>query len=195
MGTSRFDTPLTSQSLLLELQDPGNAQAWEEFHQRYAPMIRGWCRQWFPREADDMVQEVFVRLTTCLRTFEYQPGKGRFRGYLKTITHNLMAKLNRDFFARLDADQNEIECAEASADLAARLAAEFDLELLEIAKDRVRGRVQPQTWAAYLATAEEQQKPADVARQLGMRVGTVFQAKHCVIAQLRREIENLQGPA
>ena len=56
-------------------------------------------------------------------------------------------------------------------------------------------RVQPHTWGAYVATAEEWRKPAEVARELGMKVGTVFQAKHSVIALLKREIENLQGPA
>jgi RNA polymerase sigma-70 factor (ECF subfamily) len=64
-----------------------------------------------------------------------------------------------------------------------------------MAKDQVRGRVQPHTWAAYLAVAEEGQKPGEVARKLGMKVGTVFQAKHSVIILLRREIEKLQGLA
>jgi hypothetical protein len=34
---------------------------------------------------------------------------------------------------------------------------------------------------------------AEVARDLGMKVGAVFQAKHSVIAQLRREIQIHQG--
>ena len=59
----------------------------------------------------------------------------------------------------------------------------------------MRRRVQPHTWRAYVATAEEWRKPAEVARELGMKVGAVFQAKHSVITQLKREIENLQGPA
>ncbi len=98
-------------------------------------------------------------------------------------------------YVNTDEDQGALDSVEAGDDLAARLAAEFDLEQLEIARERVRGRVQPQTWAAYVATAEEWRKPADVARELGMRVGTVFQAKHSVITQLRREIVDLQGLA
>ena len=46
-----------------------------------------------------------------------------------------------------------------------------------------------------MATAEEGRKPAEVARELGMKVGTVFQAKHSVIDKLKREIKKLQGPA
>ena len=36
---------------------------------------------------------------------------------------------------------------------------------------------------------------AEVARELGMKVGAVYQAKHSVTALLRREIAELQGPA
>ncbi len=158
-------------------------------------MIQGWCRHWFPHSADDKACEVFSELVFRMMHFEYDPNKGRFRGWLKTVTHNLMAKLKREGLPVADDDQGALDSIEAGDDLAARLAAEFDLEQLEIARERVRGRVQPQTWAAYVATAEQWRKPADVARELGMRVGTVFQAKHSVITQLRREIEELQGLA
>ncbi len=148
------------------------------------------------READDKVYDVLSELIFRMVTFEYDPSKGRFRGWLKTVTHNLMAKLKRDQWPQNNDDvHHPLDSLEATEDLAARLAAEFDLELLEIAKDQVRGRVQPHTWTAYVATAEEQREPAEVACELGMRVGTVFQAKHSVITLLRREIESLQGPA
>ena len=75
---------------------------------------------------------------------------------------------------------------EARQDLQDRLAAMFDLELLDQAKDRVRNRVKERTWSAYVGTAEEGRMPAEVARELGMKVGAVFQAKHTVITQLRR---------
>jgi RNA polymerase sigma factor (sigma-70 family) len=196
MGTNRFDTSRTSQTLLGRLRDSDDHQAWDEFHRRYAPMIVGWCRHWFPRETDDMVQEVFLRLTNCLKGFEYQPSKGLFRGYLKTVTNRLMADLKQRASARPAMDHEFLtQEVEARGDLVARLAAEYDLELRDIAKDRVRGRVTERTWAAFLETAECGRSPAEVARELGMKVGSVFQAKHSIIIQLRQEIEGLQGPA
>ncbi len=139
-----------------------------------------------------MLSELVFRMVT----FEYDPSKGRFRGWLKTVTHNMMAKLKSDQWSQNnDDDDDPLESLEATGDLTDRLAAEFDLELLEIAKATVRGRVQPHTWTAYVATAEERREPAEVAHELGMRVGTVFQAKHSVITLLRREIEILEGPA
>jgi RNA polymerase sigma-70 factor (ECF subfamily) len=192
MSTGSVDPARTSQTLLIRLRDPGDQLAWEEFYARYTPMIRGWCRQWFPRELEDMVQEVMVLLVRRLRDFEYQPGK-RFRGYLKTVTHRLMADLKERRGGRPALDGHGlIDEVEASQDLWERLAAEYDLELLDKAKDTVRARVDPRTWAAYLVTAEQGRPGADVARELGMKVGAVHQAKHHVLTMLQQEVKSLE---
>jgi RNA polymerase sigma-70 factor (ECF subfamily) len=191
MGRASDDT---STSLLARVRDPEDRRAWGEFERRYSPMIRGWCRRWFPREADDMVQEVYKKLINCIKRFEYDPKEGRFRGWLKTVTNNLMSELREgappppiDGGVLLDREQ-------ARQDLLARLAAEYDLELLEAAKQRVRGRVEGRTWSAYVATAEQGRKPAEVAGELGMKVGAVYQARYSVLNELRREIAGLEAP-
>ena len=189
------DTTRTDPALLDGVRDPRNHAAWGKFIARYQPMIRGWCRHWFPEEAEDRACEVLSELVFRMVQFEYDPAKGRFRGWLRTVTHNLMAKWKKEVFPQVDQDQDPLASLEAGEDLAARLAAQFDLEQLEKAKERVCARVQPHTWTAYVATAEKGHKPADVARDLGMKVGAVFQAKHSVITLLRQEIETLQGPA
>jgi RNA polymerase sigma factor (sigma-70 family) len=193
MSTGNFDPAWTRQSLLIRIRDLGDQPAWEEFHARYATMIRGWCCQWFPRESDDMVQEVLLLLAKSLREFEYDPRKGRFRGYLKTVTHRLMADLKeRERGRRAVNGDDLLDEVEASVDLEARLASEYDLELLEKAKTNVRGRVEPRTWSAYVETAEQGRKGADVARELGMKVGAVHQAKYQVLTLLRQEVEFLE---
>ena len=116
------------------VRDPRNHAAWEKFIARYRPMIRGWCHQWFPHEADDKACEVLSELIFRMINFEYDADQGRFRGWLKTVTHNLMARLKKDLLPQADDDHDPIDLAEAGEDLAARLAAEFDLEQLEIAR-------------------------------------------------------------
>lgn len=193
MTSSSFDPLRTHASLLIRVRDSADQEAWQEFHDLYVPMIRGWCRHWFPRELDDMVQEVFDRLVRCLKAFEYKPEEGRFRGYLKTVTIRLMSELKQrpERIPVID-DEEMLSQLQARQDLENRLAAMFDLEQLELAKERVRSRVEERTWLAYLGTAEEGRKPAEVARELGMKVGAVFQAKYSVICQLRQEIEKSQ---
>ena len=141
MTTASFDPARTRQTLLIRLRDSGDHQAWDEFHARYAPMIGGWCRQWFPRETEDMVQEVLLLLAKRLRDIRVRarPATGRFRGYLKTVTQRLMADLKEREHGRwVVQGDGLVEEVEASQDLEERLKSEFDLELLEKAKDNVR---------------------------------------------------------
>ena len=186
MSTSKVDPAPTSPTLLNDVRNPGDQQAWEQFHARYAPMIRGWCQRWFPREADDMVQEVMGELVFIMRSFTYKPEEGRFRGWLKTVTHRMMARLKRSRPLLVDFDA--LDAAEASTDLWERIGAEYDLELLERAKRKVRGRVEPRTWSAYEETAEQLRGPAEVARELGMKIGAVYQAKSHVLKLLQQEV-------
>ena len=100
-----------------------------------------------------------------------------------------MADLKRSMPLVVPDSDAVLDEAEAREDLFERLAAEYDLELLETARELVRGRVTERTWSAYVETAERGRKPAEVARELGMTVGAVYQAKYSVITALRREIE------
>ena len=189
------DNSGTHASLLLRIRDSGDHRAWAEFEGRYGPMIRSWCRRWFPRETDDRVQDVYCKLVDRLRTFEYDPGQGRFRGWLKTVTNRLMSDLKQ----RAEREPGAggaflLDEVEARQDLDDRLAALYDLELLEKAKERVRCRCEARTWAAYTEAGERGRRPEEVAAELNLRVAAVYQAKHRVITELKREIEILEGP-
>ena len=70
MDDPSTDSMRTYPSLLEEVRDPRNHEAWGRFIARYGPMIRGWCRQWFPREADDRAYDVFSELVFRMVTFE-----------------------------------------------------------------------------------------------------------------------------
>jgi RNA polymerase sigma-70 factor (ECF subfamily) len=193
MSTGSQDLLRTRASLLVRVRDLADHEAWVEFETRYGPMIRGWCRQWFPREMDDRVQDVFVKLIRKLPTFEYDPAK-RFRGYLKTLTNHLMMELKEVAPQPAVNGEGLLDLVEARQDLMERLASEYNLELRDQAREHVRGRVENRTWSAFVETAEHGRGAAEVAAELGMKVGAVYQAKHSVISELRREIEFLEGP-
>jgi DNA-directed RNA polymerase specialized sigma24 family protein len=94
MSTQRS---LTSPTLLGRLsQNPRNELAWQAFVQRYGPKIYGWSLQWPLQEADaeDVPQNVLVRLARTLRSLGYDPAR-IFRGWLRLITQHALA----DFLA------------------------------------------------------------------------------------------------
>jgi RNA polymerase sigma-70 factor (ECF subfamily) len=193
---------LTSSTLLGRLRcAPADQAAWQEFVDRYGPKIYGWCRKWRLQQADaeDVTQNVLVRLANRLRTFVYDPDQS-FRGWLKTLTwHALsdyMSARQRPGQGSGDPDvARELESIAAREDLVQQLAADFDRELLEEAQARVQAQVGTRRWQAFCLTAYEGLSGAEVASRLDMKVVTVFTAKSKVLKLLQKEIRKLEGPS
>jgi RNA polymerase sigma factor (sigma-70 family) len=198
---SENENSATSISLIARLGlQPSDQAAWEQFVDRYGARIYSWCREWRLQDADaqDVTQAVLAKLAVRLRRFAYDPSH-RFRGWLRTVAKNAcrdcMAERGRTIgaVARGMAGQDDlIQTAEARDDLARRLEAEFDRELLDEAERRVRRRAEPQTWEAYRLTAIEGLSGAEAAARLGMKVAAVFVSRSHVMKRLRSEVMALE---
>jgi RNA polymerase sigma-70 factor (ECF subfamily) len=57
--------------------------------ERYQPSIKRWCIAWGSQDspADDVSQEVLVKLFAALRKFRYDPSRS-FRAWLKTVSQH-----------------------------------------------------------------------------------------------------------
>ena len=195
-GGNRSTTSLT---LLGRLRlNPGDQEAWAAFVDRYGRKVYAWCRRWGLQEADsrDVTQNVLLELSRQMSAFDYRPG-GSFRGWLKTIAHRAWC----DFLTarrRLGAGADDAILAALAApaagdDLLARVEEECDRELLDEAMARVRLRVRPHTWDAFVLTALEGKSGAEAAEQLGMKVGTVWVARSKVQKMLQDEVRRMGG--
>ena len=174
----------TSPTLLSRLRhSPSDQAAWDEFVERYSPRIYGWCRRWNLQEADaqDVTQDVLLRLADKMRTFVYDPS-GSFRGWLKTLAHHawhdFVKKRERAGPGSGDSSiLDKLDAVEARADLLLRLDEEFDRELLDEAQARVRQRVKPHIWEAFRLLALEGCSGAQAAARLQIKVSAVFVAR------------------
>jgi RNA polymerase sigma-70 factor (ECF subfamily) len=190
-------------SLLGRLRrDPGDQAAWGEFVEHYGGKIYAWCRRWELQEADaqDVTQDVLLKLAEKLRTFAYDPGRS-FRAWLKTLTHHAWQDFveSRQRGGRGSGDSGVSELLHTVAareDLRQRLEEEFDREVLEEAMARVRLRVAPQTWEAFRLTALEGLPGAEAAERIPMQMAQEFVAKRRVQKLLKEEVARLEraGP-
>jgi RNA polymerase sigma factor (sigma-70 family) len=181
---------------LLELlrQSPRDLGAWDRFVRRYRPKIYAWCREWGLQEADaeDVAQEVLVKLTQRMASFRYDPSRC-FRAWLKTITQHAWSDLvSSRYRASEDRTHSMLTSLEARADLEKRIEETFDRELLDQAMRNVQERVAPQTWSAFRLTAIDGRAGAEASRLLEMPVASIFVAKHRVQKMLRKEIARLE---
>ena len=192
--------PATRLSLLHRLRQADTDQAaWAGFVARYGPAIHAWCRQWGLQETDaqDATQDVLVRLARGMRTFQYDPKAGSFRGWLRTVSR-------RAWIDFLD-DRRRAGAGVGGADGLAEVAAadgleealdlEHQREVFDRASEAVRARVAPHTWEAFRLTAADGRPGADAAAELGMTVAAVFKAKSKVVRMLRDEVRKLGGDA
>jgi RNA polymerase sigma factor (sigma-70 family) len=96
---ARFDTQTHASLLARLIAPPGDhaQQAWREFVDRYGDLIAGFCRArgLHSADTDDIVQDVLLALTRAMPDFTYDPAKGKFRSYLKTVTLHAIFKKSR----------------------------------------------------------------------------------------------------
>jgi DNA-directed RNA polymerase specialized sigma24 family protein len=89
---------------------------------------------------------------------------------------------------------NQLQSVQARDDLIEHFKDQFDAEIVAMACERARARVEPQTWEAFRLTAYERLSGEAVAERLGMSRATVFKAKSRVLEFVREEIKRLDGP-
>jgi RNA polymerase sigma factor (sigma-70 family) len=194
------DNAATGTTLHCLLNAPADQRAWQAFVDRYGAKIMIWCRFWGLQEADaeNVTQDVLLKLARKLNT--YDPGRGRFRGWLKTLAHRALSEY-LDSQKRPGAGSGDpqildrLDSLEARDDLAAKLKEEFDREVFEEAQARVRLRVNESTWEAFRLTALEGRSGAAAAAELKIKVAAVFQARSRVQQMLQEEVRRLDGGA
>jgi RNA polymerase sigma-70 factor (ECF subfamily) len=193
--------PATHASLLIRLRARGDVRAWSEFTEIYGPLIYQLARRRGLQDSDaqDLGQEVFRAVARAIDRYDPDPERGSFRAWLSRIAGNLIINLlvaqRRHPRGTGDTDMQRLieEQPEASVEESALFEAEYRSRLLGWAAERVRGSFSEPAWQAFWQTGVEGQSPRDVAQNLGMSLGTVYQYKSRVVTRIRREIERVEG--
>jgi RNA polymerase sigma factor (sigma-70 family) len=190
-------SPSTHPSLLLRLRDPADEGAWFEFIEIYGPVVRRLASRRGLQEADaeDLAQDVFRAVARAIERYDPDPDRGSFRGWLSKIARNLIINLlaarRRQPQGTGDSDMQRL--LEDQPDLAdedsAFLEAECRRRLILWAAERVRGEFSESAWQAFWQAGVEGRRPKEVADDLGMSLGTVYQYKSRAVVRIRREIE------
>jgi RNA polymerase sigma-70 factor, ECF subfamily len=171
--------------------------AWEEFSDKYAPIIAGFSRKLgvTPTDIDDIVQEVTLQFFESSRQFVYDPAKGRFRGYLKTVTYRTVRdRLAQTRRSRAHLDTDQIDVADPHApDLIDQLWDNaWEKQRLNQALKQVGQAYQNNsTFRAFVMHVIEGQSVEDTAAALQVSADSVYKAKQRITAALREEIQLL----
>lgn len=189
---------VTRGSLLLRLGDGDSLVrevSWSAFHSQYAPIIRGFARNAGCPESmrDDVVQDVMSAFFKAAERFEYDPSRGRFRGYLKTATVNTLNRLRHK--RRGEEAWDEAQFLDRPAEVDRRWADEWleHVLLQAVANAKASSNVAQSSWDAFELYGRRGVPAEAAASQLGMSVEAIQKAKSRVSALVRVEIEALRG--
>ena len=178
-----MDEIRTRETLLLKIRNHADNDAWAEFVALYTPLIYRFCASRGVSETDipDIAQETLQRVMSGIKSFDYEPEKGKFRSWLFRVTYSRLSRhfekankqpkgTGRTTIHRM-LEEIPSEEVEADWDL------EYRRQMFDWAAAKVEPEVEEKTWQAFWDTAVEDRPGAAVAESLGMSVGAVYVAK------------------
>jgi len=186
--------PDTRASLIVRLADAQNVQAWDEFARLYQPVVyRLALRRGFQHaDAEELVQEVMLAVARAVDGWVPDRERGRFRDWLHRIARNLMinflTRRKHQVWGTGRSDVQQMLEAKSGADSAITQMFEVEIrrEAFRWAAKVVQKDVKETTWQAFWLSTIDDLPATEVARQLGMSVGSVYIARSRVMARLRR---------
>lgn len=194
-----YSTPETRASLILRLQNADDVAAWETFESIYSPVIqRVAIRHGLqPSDADNVVQEVLLRVAKSVGRWLERADKGPFRAWLRRIAHNEAARLlmrpaTRPIGYGANSEDPPLEDYAASDELVSQLDIEYQREVFLWAAEQVRGMVAEPTWLAFWLTHIDGLTIDEAARQLGVNAGTIYFGRSRVMKRLKLAVQQFE---
>lgn len=185
---SNYDTRMT---LLVRIRNADDRQAWTHFFELYTPLVYSYALKNGFQDADasDVAQEVMCTVAKAIGTFDYDPSKGSFRGWLLTVTRNCLRKRWEQNRRQSTTMELTSEMAQSLEDPSTETNTEWDreyaLRVFHWAADSVRSEFKESTWNAFWMTTVDGKAIDATAEVLGISIGAVYIARSRVLAKIR----------
>lgn len=168
---------LTSASLLIRIREGADSAPWDEFYAAYQPLLSRFARSQglTTDDAQDVVQEIFLKLVRLLREFRYDPTRARFRTWLRRIARNHITDWRRARRRRRERACDPGSLAELTSSWS-----EFDWEgehrqmIVRHALRQVRSESRRLTWRCFELHCLERRSAQEVAGETGLTVNGVY---------------------
>lgn len=196
--------PETRESLIVQIKDPSNRDAWGKFVDLYRPVIHriALARGLQDADAQDLTQHVLMAVAASIGRWEKSTESTRFRHWLRRVTRNaILNAISRrppDQATGTSSYQNIVteipERADNSLDdeTDSLIELEYRRELYLRAAAIVRTDVDPITWQAFERTVIGGLSNAQAAQELGKSIGTIYAARSRVMKRLRTAIAEIE---
>lgn len=193
------ELPETRESLLMQIQEPENRTAWEEFVEIYRPVVYriGVARGLQHADALDLVQTVFISIAGSIANWESRDDRTRFRHWLlrvaKNATINAVTRKSPDRAVGGDSMATAlVNRAAQDNENDSQIDLEYKRQLYRRAAEQVRVSVSEVTWQAFEMTAVKGMAIDEAARETGMSRGAIYAARSRIMKRLTEIVARLE---
>ncbi len=181
----------TRSSLLSDIRDFNDAEAWVEFDRLYRPLLVEYARHQglAPGEAEEIAQQCLEVVLGQIADFKKRVS---FRGWLRTIVLNKVRQFYRDRHRRAAGGGEELDrLPDAGAEGPDSWDREWEAAHLAYCLADVRGSVAEHTYQAFELYVIRDMPVEEVCRILAMTPNQVYVAKNRIIRKLRERSARL----
>jgi RNA polymerase sigma-70 factor (ECF subfamily) len=194
----------TRKSLLTRLKNWEDQDSWRAFFDTYWKLIYQTAIRsgLSDAEAQDVVQETVFSVCKSIKDFEYDAKHGSFKGWLLRLTQwritdqirKRQKKIKSPAPQGTSTKTSTIERVIDPAGLALEAAwdEEWETNLLEVAVERVKRKVNPNDYQIFDLYAVKQWPVSRVARALKVNRAKIYLVKHRIGNLVKKEIAYLQ---
>lgn len=192
----------TNLSLIQCLSEGGASQdAWQIFVKKYGRLIFRWSLRWgaASHDAEDVLQETLMAIHQKMDQYNVVAGSN-FRSWLKTVAYHCWLQVRKRRLMSTSFDSSgplgelvPIASIEARDDLIAHFQAMADQEVLELASERVRAKVEEKTWNCFQLNYFQGIPGGEVASMLGISANHVHVTTSRLRRMLREEVARVES--
>ncbi len=183
----------TSLTLLGHLQSENNNPAWTRFIDIYGPLMSGWLkRRGVPDDvAEDVRQEVLVKVFSEIREFNHNGRTGAFRAWLRMVMMHRLRTIQRRSFRPGEANATDWsvvadQLEDDNSEMSRQWDAEHDRHLIKRLLELISPEFEEKSMLAFRRVILHGEEASAVADDLGLSLNAVRIAQSRILAALRR---------
>lgn len=190
--------PETRNTLLVQVRNPANAEAWKEFTAIYRPAIYRLARKKGMQDADaeDLAQRVLVSVSTAIQTWEKDERRGTFRAWLLCVARNAIinALTRKPPDAAVGGSGEHFDpTPDRPSAIDELIDDEHRRAVFRWAAAEVRPEFHESSWLAFQRTAVDGLAIEEAANELGISTGAVYAARSRVMRRLKAKVVEFEA--
>lgn len=178
----------THKSLLVRIRDKQDRSAWQTFYDLYAPILYRYARRrgLSHHDAEEIRSQVLETIARKIDSYDYQPSRGRFRGWLRQLVVNKIIDAHRR--GQAVAGGSHIEDAAVAEDLSTAWDKEWRNARLAMSLQRARVAAPQRAYQIFHLLVIEEKEVRDVCEIFDTTPNQVYKAKSVVLSVVRRAL-------